>query len=256
MKDYIQMSGKHVLVTGGASGIGRQTAITLSELGAKVAVMDLQEDGLKETLSMLQGEGHSIHEADLSRVEEIEPLLVSIVEETGPFDGYVHCAGIVKNLPVTNYKYERLHKIMLVNFYSYFEIIRILSRKGRHNEGMSIVGISSVAATQGAPAQAAYGASKAAMNGAMRCLAIELGQKGIRLNTVLPAATNTAMYSDYMELKANMKETEMKIEANPRQYLGMNTPSDVSNAIIFLLSPASRKITGVQLPVDGGFASC
>lgn len=256
MADYMQMEGKHVLITGGASGIGRQTAVILSEMGAKVAVMDLQEEGLKETLSMLKGEGHSIHVADLSQVDDLEALVVSIVKETGPFDGFVHSAGIVKNLPLINYKFERLHKIMLVNFYAYFEIVRILSKKGRHNEGMSIVGVSSVAATQGASAQAAYGASKAAMNGAMRCLAKELGEKGIRLNTVLPAATNTAMYSEYMALKANMKETEMKIEANPRQYLGMNAPADVANAIIFLLSPASRKITGVQLPVDGGYASC
>ena len=254
--DFMQMEGKHVLITGGASGIGRQTAITLSELGARVSIIDLQEEGLKETLSMLKGEGHSIHAADLSDIDSLEELVVGIVKETGAFDGFVQCAGIVKNLPVINYKFERLHKIMLVNFYSYFEIVRILSKKGRYNEGMSIVGISSVAATQGASAQAAYGASKAAMNGAMRCLAKELGEKGIRLNTVLPAATETAMYTEYMALKAQMKETEMKVAANPRQYLGMNAPSDVANAIIFLLSPASRKITGVQLPVDGGYASC
>lgn len=256
MQDYIQMAGKHILITGGASGIGRQTAITLSELGARVSVMDLQEEGLKETLSLLSGEGHTIHVADLSQIDSLEPLVVNIVREAGPFDGFVHCAGIVKNLPLINYKFERLHRIMLVNFYSYFEIIRILSKKGRFNEGMSIVGISSVAATQGAAAQAAYGASKAAMNGAMRCLAKELGEKGIRLNTVLPAATATAMYAEFVEMRANMRETEAKMEANPRQYLGMNAPSDVANAIIFLLSPASRKITGVQLPVDGGFASC
>ena len=254
--DFVQMEGKHVLITGGASGIGRQTAITLSELGAKVSIIDLQEEGLKETLSMLKGEGHSIHAADLSDINSLEALVVGIVKETGAFDGFVQCAGIVKNLPIKNYNFERLHKIMLVNFYSYFEIVRILSKKGRYNEGMSIVGISSVAATQGASAQAAYGASKAAMNGAMRCLAKELGEKGIRLNTVLPAATETAMYTEYMVLKAQMKETEMKVAANPRQYLGMNTPADVANAIIFLLSPASRKITGVQLPVDGGYASC
>ena len=254
--DFVQMEGKHILITGGASGIGRQTAITLSELGAKVSIIDLQEEGLKETLSMLKGEGHSIHAADLSDINALEALVVGIVKETGAFDGFVQCAGIVKNLPIKNYNFERLHKIMLVNFYSYFEIVRILSKKGRYNEGMSIVGISSVAATQGASAQAAYGASKAAMNGAMRCLAKELGEKGIRLNTVLPAATETAMYTEYMALKAQMKETEMKVAANPRQYLGMNTPADVANAIIFLLSSASRKITGVQLPVDGGYASC
>lgn len=254
--DYIQMKGKHVLLTGGASGIGRQTAITLSELGARVSIIDLSKEGLEETLTMLKGEGHSIHEADLSKIEELEALVIGIVEETGPFDGFVQCAGIVKNLPIINYKFERLNKIMLVNFYSYFEIVRVLSKKGRFNEGMSIVAISSIAATHGATAQAAYGASKAAMDGAMRCLAKELGEKGIRLNTVQPAATETAMYKEYMELKATMKDTEMKVQANPRQYLGMNAPQDVANAIIFLLSPASRTITGVMLPVDGGYASC
>lgn len=256
MYDYIHMEGKHILVTGGASGIGRQTAIILSEMGARVSILDLQEEGLKETLSMMKGEGHTIHAVDLSKIEELEPLVVGIVKEYGAFDGYVQCAGIVKNLPLINYKFERLHKIMLVNFYSFFEIVRILSKKGRFNEGMSIVGISSVAATQGATAQAAYAASKAAMNGAMRCMAKELGEKGIRLNTVLPAATATAMYNEYMELKANMKQTEMVVQPSPRQYLGMNTPADVANAIIFLLSPASRRITGVQLPVDGGYQSC
>lgn len=256
MTDFIQMQGKHILVSGGTSGIGQQTAITLSELGARVAIIGRNEEKLQATLSRMSGTGHSVHLADMAEVESLEPLIKQIVAETGSFDGYVHSAGIVNNLPVRNYNPARLDQIMRTNFYSYFEMVRLLCRKGRFNEGMSIVGVSSVAATQGASAQAAYAASKAAMNGAMRCLAKELGEKGIRLNTVLPAATNTPMYSDYMALKAEMKQTEMKIEANPRQYLGMNDPSDVANAIIFLLSPASRKITGVQLPVDGGYAAC
>lgn len=254
--DYIQMEGKHVIVSGGTSGIGQQTAIILSELGAKVAIVGRREDKLQDTLSRMSGEGHSVHAIDMSDLGSLEAKIKGIIDQTGKFDGYVHCAGIVNNLPVRNYTPERLDQIMKTNFYSYFEMVRILSKKGRFNEGMSIVGVSSVAATNGAAAQAAYGASKAAMNGAMRCLAKELGEKGIRLNTVLPAATNTAMYSDYMALRAEMKNTDMKIEANPRQYLGMNDPSDVANAIVFLLSPASRKITGVQLPVDGGYASC
>ena len=254
--DYIQMEGKHILVSGGTSGIGQQTAVILSELGAKVAVIGRREEKLKETLSKMAGESHSIHAIDMSDLEGLESKIKSIVEQTGKFDGYVHCAGIVNNLPIKNYTPDRLDQIMRTNFYSYFEMVRILSKKGRFNEGMSIVGVSSVAATNGATAQAAYGASKAAMNGAMRCLAKELGAKDIRLNTVLPAATNTAMYSDYMALKADMNNSEIKIAANPRQYLGMNDPADVANAIIFLLSPASRKITGVQLPVDGGYASC
>lgn len=256
MLDFCKMNGKHVLITGGGSGIGRQTALVLDELGAKVTLIGSTQAKLADSFSSLKGQGHSFYVADLSQIDQIEPLLIKVVKERGAFDGFVHSAGIVKNLPLINYKFERLHKIMLVNFYSYFEIVRVLSKKGRFNNGMSIVGVSSVAATQGATAQAAYSASKAAMNGAMRSLAKELGEKGIRLNTVLPAATNTAMYEDFMRLKSNMKEEELKIKANPRQYLGMNDPLDVANAIVFLLSPVSCKITGVQLPVDGGFASC
>ena len=256
MTDYYQLEGKHILITGGSSGIGRQTAVLLSELGAKVDIWGRSEERLKETMLQLSGEGHCYHVIDVANIEEIEALLSKIIKETGAFDGFVHCAGIVKNLPLINYKHERLHQIMLVNFYAFFEIVRVLSKKGRFNEGMSIVGVSSIAATHGASAQAAYGASKAAMDGAMRCLAKELGEKGIRVNTVQPAATETAMYTEYMQLKASMNETDLKVQANPRQYLGMNSPLDVANAIAFLLSPVSQKITGVQLPVDGGFAAC
>lgn len=256
MKDYYQMNGKHVLVTGATSGIGKETAVILSQLGAKVAIVGRREEKLEETLSLMEGEGHSKHAIDVSVIDSLEGKIKEIVKDTGAFDGYVHSAGIVRNLPVVNFNFDRLHEIMLTNFYSFYEITRVLSRKGRYHDGLSIVGVSSVAATNGAATQSAYGASKAAMNGAMRCLAKELGPKGIRLNTVLPAATNTEMYSNYMALKADMKETEMKMEASPRQYLGMNKPEDVANSIIFLLSPVSRKITGIQLPVDGGYASC
>ena len=256
MENYAKMQGKHILITGATAGIGRETAVMLSSLGAKAALVGRRGEKLEETLSMMAGDGHSAHIIDVSKIDELENRIKEMIRETGPFDGFVHSAGIVKNLPVANFKYERLHEIMLTNFYSFYEIIRILSRKGRYREGFSAVGISSVAATNGASAQSAYAASKAAMNGAMRCLAKELGPKGIRVNTVLPAATDTEMYSTYLSLKADMKDTELKKEANPRQYLGMNSPSDVANAIIFLLSPLSGKITGVQLPVDGGFTSC
>lgn len=254
--DYLQLEGKHVLVSGGTSGIGKQTAISLSELGARVAVIGRREEKLRETLSQMSGDGHSIHAIDVSDLGSLEEKITEIIREYGKFDGYVHSAGIVNNLPLRNYTPERLDQIMRTNFYSYFEMVRILSKKGRFNEGMSIVGVSSVAATHGAAAQAAYGASKAAMDGAMRCMAKELGEKGIRLNTVQPAATETAMYKQYIELKSTMKDTEAKLQANPRQYLGMNAASDVANAIIFLLSNASRKITGIMLPVDGGYAAC
>ena len=255
--NFIQMEGKHVLVSGGTSGIGRQTALSLAAFGARVAIAGRREDRLREVLAEMPGEGHSMHVLDVSKLEDLETEIKKMVDETGRFDGYVHSAGIVNNLPLRNYTPQRLDEIMRTNFYSYFELVRVLCKKGRYNEGMSIVGVSSISAHVGASAQAAYGASKAAMNGAMRCLARELGEKGIRLNTVLPAGTNTPMYDEYLSMKGDVKEEgEGQKKTARRNYLGMNEPSDVANAIIFLLSPASRTITGVELPVDGGYMSC
>ena len=89
MYDFIQMEGKHILITGGASGIGRQTAITLSELGARVSILDLQEEGLKETLSLLKGEGHTIHAVDLSEIAggEFGNLVAAIGLEEATLEG-------------------------------------------------------------------------------------------------------------------------------------------------------------------------
>ncbi len=255
--DFIQMNGKHILVTGATSGIGKSTAVLLSRLGARVAIAGRREERLKETLSAMEGEGHSMHVLDVSLLDELEGRVKEMVAQYGKFDGYVHSAGTVNNLPLKNYTPARLDQIMRTNFSSYFEMVRVLSKKGRFNEGMSIVGVSSISAYVGASAQAAYGASKAAMNGAMRCLARELAEKGIRLNNVLPAGTNTEMYQEYLALRGEMKGGDgTPAKSAGRNYLGMNEPEDVANAIIFLLSPASRQITGVELPVDGGYMSC
>lgn len=256
MKDFLQLNGHHVLVTGAASGIGRQTAITLSEFGAHVALVDLSEEKLQETKSKLTGEGHSAHVIDLAEVDKLEDKIKGIVQEYGAFDGYVQSAGINRDLPITSVKYEKIHTLMLVNFYSFFEIVRILSKKGRYNPGFSIVGISSTASVCGVPAQTAYSSTKAAMNGAMRSMAKELGVKEIRVNTILPGPTNTGMYQDYMALRAETKEADKVSISTQRNYLGMNEPYDVANAVAFLISPASRHITGVTLAVDSGFTSC
>ncbi|MBQ6066473.1 MAG: SDR family oxidoreductase [Clostridia bacterium] len=253
--DYLNLSGKHILVTGASSGIGRETALQLSKIGAKVSMLDRNAERLSDTLSQAVGQGHHAYEVDLADIESLEEKVKRIIQEAGPFDGFVQCAGITEDLPFGNYKYARLHNIMTVNFYSFFELVRVMTKKGRYHEGMSIVALSSSTANCGTIAQSAYGASKAAMNGAMRCMARELAPKGIRVNTILPGPTNTEMYRAHLELKGNL-EQEPGAKKVGRNYLGMNEPVDVANAVIFLLSPASRMITGIELPVDGGFTSC
>ncbi len=146
--------------------------------------------------------------------------------------------------------------MMLTNFYFFYELVRVISRKGRFNPGLSIVGVSSTASECGVASQTAYSASKAAMNGTMRAMAKELAPKGIRVNTVFPGPTNTQMYRDYLLLRAEVKQAEPGKNFSARNYLGMNEPVDVANAIAFLLSPASRMITGAELPIDAGYTFC
>ncbi len=256
MRDFLDLNNRHILITGATSGIGRQTAILVSEYGAKVTLIGRREEKLRETLSLMSGEGHNPVVFDLSNPDEIEVMVKSAVEKNGLIDGYVQCAGINKDLPINSVKYEKIHGLMLTNFYSFYELVRVISRKGRFNPGLSIVGVSSTAAECGVASQTAYSASKAAMNGTMRAMAKELGPKGIRVNTVLPGPTNTEMYQDYLSLRAEVKQAEAVKMTSARNYLGMNEPRDVANAIAFLLSPASRMITGVELPVDAGFTSC
>jgi len=256
MSDFLDLKNKHILVTGATSGIGRATAVLLSEHGAVVTIVGRREEKLNETLEMMSGENHKAICLDLSDVSAIESLVKEAVSANGPLDGLVQSAGVSKTLPLNLMKYDKLHEVMLLNFYSFHELVRCISRKGRYNEGLSIVGVSSTASQCGVSSQSSYCASKAAMDGAMRSMAKELAPKKIRVNTVLPGPTNTEMYRDYLALRAEVKESDASKPSVDRNYLGVNEAVDVANAIAFLLSSASRMITGVELPVDAGYTSC
>ena len=245
--------GKKVLVTGAASGIGRATAQRLDSLGACLVLVDRQEEQLKQVQAGLKNPSVCCV-IDLMDVEGIEAKIKPIIKEFGALSGLVHCAGIVDNRPLSLFKFQALHRVMLINFYSFFELVRVLTRKGMYSEeGMNILAISSVNAKVGADAQTAYGASKAAINGAMHSMAKELAPKKIRINTIMPAAVNTAMIQEYYALKSTVNSGEGR--PDDRQILGMCQPEYVASVITFLISDESAWITGAEIPVDGGFLS-
>ena len=136
----------------------------------------------------------------------------------------------------------------------FIEFVRCLTKKNRYNTGMRIIGISSTAGLRGSKAHLAYSASKAGMNGAMRCMAVELAAKGITANTIAPGMIDTDMYKKF--LNDNGYESQANIGLLARQYLGIGKTDDVAAVIAFLLAPVSRFITGVCIPVDGGLTSC
>lgn len=249
MNDLLDFSGKQILITGASTGIGKETSILLSKLGAKIIMVSLYESELIEAMACLNGSKHNYYEYDLNKIEGIELFLKEIILKNGPVDGFVHCAGIGAVRPLNLSKYDFMLKVMNINFFSFVEIIRCLTKKNAFNPGMNIVGISAVGAFLGNSSKTAYCSSKAAMNSATRCLAKELANKKIRLNTVAPGVTKTAMMDDFSSMDIGSDEYRSIIQ---RQYLGICQPVDIANTIVFLLSDLSRMITGSCIGVDGG----
>lgn len=253
MTDLIDLSGKHVMVTGASRGIGRAVAVLIAQLGARVSMVARDSTGLEETLSMMDGCDHATYRLDLRDIGAIEPLVKQVVSERGSLSGLVHAAGVATNRPLNVTSPEFVHDMMLINLYSFIELTRALSKKQHYNAPASVVGISSVASVApGGKSKVAYCASKGAMDGAMRAMAIELSGKGIRVNTVNPGLVNTAIVREYIEL-VGREAFEQRFLT--RQYLGVGEPSDVAGAVAYLLSDAARFVTGTTLVVDGGYLS-
>ena len=247
-KQFIDFQGKKIIVAGASSGIGRQIAQTLNEYGASVIAMARREDKLQGLVTGLAGEGNRYYVADLSQTEGIEHLLKQIVAEVGPVDGLVYSAGISYDRPLGLCKPAVVRQLFDINFFGFFEMVRVLAKKNNHNAGFSVVGISSAAA-DGAN-KSVYSASKAAMDASVKVMAQELGSKGIRINTIRPGMVNTEMYQKYKENYGEHGDERLF----SRQFLGVGEPVDIANAAAYLLSEKSRFITGIHMSVDGGCA--
>ena len=249
MFDFLNLKDKRILITGASSGIGRETAILLSKLGAKTILVARDEERLKQTLGALEGAEHRYYCFDLREISGIEEFMQSIVDDCGKLDGFVHSAGVTKEMPVQLVSFDALNDIMLVNFYAFMELVRSFSKKKINNGGGSIVALSSTLSLVGAKAMAAYCASKAALDGAIRALAHELHSKNIRINSVVPGFVKTEMGEKYLE---DFGGTDHAKNMLTKQYMGAIDTFHIANTIAFLLSDASLYINGQAIPVDAG----
>ena len=241
-------TGKKIIVTGATSGIGRATAIRLSEQGAVVVMLGRSGEKLKETLALLTGGGHRIYVKDFAEPGGYKEMFDDIVSDGRKIDGLVHSAGMAKILPLSSFNHKNMDESMTVNFYSFVEMVGLLSKKKYHNNA-SIVGISSVSVRYPQKCQGLYIATKAAMNAYMTSAAMELASAGIRINTVLPSNTKTRMFDEAVQDKT----PEQLKAALAQQVLGFAEPADIADIVCFLLSDASRMITGREIYADGGF---
>ncbi len=246
MINPLDMTGKHIIVTGASAGIGRAASVQASKFGARVSLIARNEDKLNETISLMEGEGHSIYPFDLSNIDEIDKLVDMISEESGAIDGVVHCAGLGINRPIKLSKPDFVEDITKLNYFAFVELIRAASYRKRSNNGASYIGISSVAAYHGNKTQGVYSASKGAMNAVVHAFAKELASREIRVNTIAFGMVDTDMYKGFLESGGNNEELLKD------QYLGIIPVEYAGNAICFLLSDMAKYITGATMNYDAG----
>ena len=242
----IKLDNKNIIITGAASGIGRETAITASRLGANIIMLDLSEDGLKETSSLLNGDNHCYHVVDLTNIESISTIIKDIVCQKNMIHGLVHCAGISSRKPLNVLTKDGFSKVMDVNFYSFVELVRQASKKKHFAEGGSIVVMSSISSIKGYKAKTEYCVSKAAVDSFVRCMALELADRKIRVNSVMAAEVLTPLALKAREMNQAVGASDFTAP------LGPSEPYEVANTIVFLLSDVTKTITGTSILIDGG----
>ncbi|MFS0774383.1 SDR family NAD(P)-dependent oxidoreductase [Sphingomonas sp. 1P08PE] len=243
--------GRHFLVTGASSGLGQHTAIRLAEAGARVALVGRSPERLATTVASLAGGGHSTHSADLSDAETTADLVQAIAREQGSFAGIFHSAGTALILPARVTKNRHLDDVFAAGVRGAFGVARAAAKKGVVVDGGSLVFMSSVSSMRGRPGMSAYSAAKAAVDGMVRVLASEMADRKIRVNSIVAGGIETAMHRDFTETVSD----ELVRNYEALHMLSFGQPDDIAYAAMFLLSDASRWITGSNMVVDGGYTA-
>lgn len=238
------LKDKSILVTGASSGIGKETAIVCSKMGAKVMVTGRNNNRLNDTLIQLDGDGHKAVTADLVNMEQTEDL----VKECPPLDGIVHCAGIGDRTLLKMVREKDIDRVMSSNFSGPVLLQRTLLKKKKVNPSASIVFIASRAPFAPTPGNGLYAASKGAMIAYAKVLGLELASQLIRVNCICPAMVWTELVERDAELTGvDYHEAE---KAYPLKRYGR--PDDIANLAVYLLSDASSWMTGSCIDVTGG----
>lgn len=240
------LAGKTILVTGAAGGIGTAVAKTCISLGARVMLTDIRKDALEATLSSLpapQGsEPNQCFTADLTNAEE----LAALVEACPVLDGFVCNAGVMKLTPVQFINEEELTRIQKINLNAPILLTRMLLKKKKIKKGASLVFTASAAGVYRVSiGNGIYATTKCGIDAFMRTVALELGPKGIRCNSVNPGMVETALIGSFSEEE---KEKEMKNYPLRR----FAKPEDIAYGVAYLLSDAASFVTGTALKIDGG----
>lgn len=234
------LHGKTILVTGASSGIGRQIAITSAQRGARIIATGRDSARLQQTLDQLQGQGHMQIVANLTSAADRDRLSAAA---GNPIHGLVHCAGQQRICPLRQLTEDIMTQMYAVNFLAPVMLTQKLLYTNAIAPQGSIVFMLSTAAHSGTRGVGPYSAMKSGLLGIIRCLSLEQAKRKVRVNGISPSTVPTAMWG---------AEHDMIEAEKTRHPLGLGTPEDVANAAVYLLSDASRWVTGTSLLMNGG----
>jgi meso-butanediol dehydrogenase / (S,S)-butanediol dehydrogenase / diacetyl reductase len=245
---------KVVIITGGASGMGRASSILFAREGAKVVIVDIDEKAGKEALADIRNEKNeaTFVRADISKLSDIDRIVSQTVETYGTVDVLFGNAGV--NVLKTTLETEEKDWDFLfnINLKGHFFLTKAVVPTMKARGGGVVLFTSSTSAISGEEDQVAYSATKGGINSLVTAMAKDLGRYNIRVNCILPGAIDTPLFRKWLESRTN-KETALveTIDAHIIKRLG--TPEDIARAALFLCSDEASWITGSQYRVDGGY---
>lgn len=247
MEALFTLEGKKILVTGASSGIGKSVAINTALHGAQLTISARNNERLNATLNELQPTTlkHKAICCDLSSKEDLDEL----VESIEPLDGIVLNAGAVKLAPIAFIKDGAVDDLFEINVQSSIRLVQRLMRKKKLKKGASLVFISSIATQKATIGNSVYNATKGAVNAFVKSLALELANKQIRANAILPGLVPTGILSD-----SGISEEELDTHLKNYPLGRYGKPEDIAYLSIFLLSNQSSWMTGSLINLDGGFS--
>lgn len=247
MYNPFSLDGKTILVTGASSGIGRGTAIECAKMGGRLVLSGRNEERLQETFSSLEGEGHIVLCGDLN----IEDVRNELANNMPALDGIVHCAGISQIKMAKFMDMSSLESIFNTNVFSPLMLNTLLQKKRKIQKNSSIIFISSISGVYRSQiGEGGYGATKAALTGYVKSLALELSAQGIRVNTIHPGVVETPLLGI-----SNGTFGEEELDSLRQKYplKRFGKPEDIARCAVYLLSDASSWMTGSSILLDGGF---